>query len=347
MSLRRAFLDQGIGEIRGVVTLDGRPERLLIRRDGDDPRLGLGARLAARVASVEPALATAFLDLGGGAQAILPFKPDVRPVRGATVEVEIRGEPRRGKLAQARLLGPAEGEPRLLFAGPDIAAQLAALAPGEIVEGAAARQAADEAETEALEVLHPLPGGGLIAVEPTRALTAVDVDLSERKGGDAKRVTRQANLEALATAARVLRLKGLGGIVVIDLVGRGHDGNALLAQARSAFGPDNPGVAIGPVGRFGTMELSLPRRVRPLLEQLCREDGALSDRTLAQRLVRRLEAEGAADTGGRFVAACAPGVARAAVPLVAALSDRMGARFGLREDAARPRERPDVGPSDE
>lgn len=345
MSVRRAFLDRGIGETRGVVTLDGRPERLLIRRDGDEPRLELGARSAARVASVEPALATAFLDLGGGVEAILPFKPDARPVRGSTLEVEIRGEPRRGKLAQARALGPADGDPRLLAPAPDLAAELAAFAPGEIIRGRPAREAADAAEAEALEVLHPLPGGGLIAIEATRALTAVDVDLSDRKGGDAKRVTRQANLEALTTAARLLRLKGLGGIVVIDLVGRGHDGNALMAAARSAFAPDNPGVAIGPVGRFGTMELSLPRRARPLAERLARDDGALSDRTLAQRLIRRLEAEGAADPGGRLVATCAPDVARAAAPLVAALAARMGARFVLAEDDARPRERLDVGPA--
>src|SRR5579859_362008 len=80
MSERRAYLDRGIGETRGVVTLDGRPERLLIRRDDDEPRLRLGARLIARVTSLEPALGTAFLDLGAGAEAILPFKPDARPV---------------------------------------------------------------------------------------------------------------------------------------------------------------------------------------------------------------------------------------------------------------------------
>ena len=96
MSARRIFLDRGIGETRGVVTLDGRPERLILRRDEDDPRLLLGSRLVARVASLEPALATAFLDLGEGAEAILPFRPDSRPVRGEVLEVEIRGEPRRG-----------------------------------------------------------------------------------------------------------------------------------------------------------------------------------------------------------------------------------------------------------
>ena len=83
MSERRLFLDRGIGVTRGVVTLDGRPERLLLHRHDDEARLMLGARLVARVASVEPAIATAFLDLGGGLEAILPFKPEARPIRGS------------------------------------------------------------------------------------------------------------------------------------------------------------------------------------------------------------------------------------------------------------------------
>lgn len=345
MSERRAYLDRGIGETRGVVTLEGRPERLLIRRDDDEPRLILAARLVARVASLEPALGTAFLDLGAGVEAILPFKPDARPVRGQSIEIEIRGEPRRGKLAQARAIGPAEGAPRLISA-PDLLADLDALSHGaKVVEGPAARRVADEAEAEALEVLHPLPGGGQIAIEPTRALTAVDVDLSDRKGGDAKRVTRQANLVALGVAARLLRLKSLGGIVVIDLVGRGHDGAALMAAARAAFGPDNPGVAIGPVGRFGTMELSLPRRGRPVAERLCRDDGALSDRTLAQRLIRRLETEATAQPGARLAATCAPAVAAAAAPLALQLAERIGARFAITPAPGRARENLDVGPA--
>src|SRR5258706_4436789 len=292
MSERRTYLDVSPGELRGVVTLDGRPERLLLRRDEDDLREALGARLVARVADVEPALATAFLDLGEGAPAILSFKPEARPIRGQALEVEVRGEARSGKLAVVRVIGPAEGAPRLLAPPPNIAEQLRALATGVApVEGREARDVADEAEAEALEILHPLPGGGTLSIEPTRALTALDIDLGARKGADAKRVTRQANLVALGAAARLLRLKGLGGIVVIDLAGRGHDGHALLAAARAAFAPDNPGVAIGPVGRFGTMEISLPRRSRPLLERLCRPDGAPSDRTLAHRPTRRLEAE--------------------------------------------------------
>jgi Ribonuclease G/E len=344
MSERRLFLDRGIGETRGVVTLDGQPERLILQRDDDEPSLLLGARLVARVASVEPAIATAFLDLGGGLEAILPFKPDARPVRGAAVEIEIRSEPRDGKLAVARQLGEAEGAPRRLAPGPDVAETLRILARDvAITEGRAARDAADEAEAEALETIHPLPGGGSLAIEPTRALTAIDVDLGERKGADAKRVTRQANLAALAESARLLRLKGLGGLVIVDLVGRGHDGHALLAAARLAFGPDNPGVAIGPVGRFGTMELLIPRRTRPLLERLRRLEGGLTDRALAQRLIRRLQAEAEAQPGGRLAATCAPDVAAAAQPLALQLAERIGARFTIEPDAASPRERFDVG----
>ncbi|RAK63019.1 ribonuclease E/G [Phenylobacterium kunshanense] len=343
MNERLIFLDRGVGEVRGVVTLDGRPERLILQRDDDDPRLALGAGLIARVATIEAAIGAAFLDLGGGLEAILPFKPDARPVRGAAVEVEIRSEPRRGKLGIARLVGQAEGPPRLLREPPQMADILREIAPdAQLTEGREARQMADEAELEVLETIHSLPGGGNISIEPTRALTAIDVDLGERKGQDSKRVTRQANLAALAEAARLLRLKGLGGLVVVDLVGRGHEGAALVAAARIAFGPDNPGVAIGPVGRFGTMEISIPRRTSPVLERLQRAEGGLTDRALAQRVIRRLESEAAAQPGSRLTARCAPAVAGAAEPLARKLAERIGARFLIKADPTVPREVIDV-----
>ena len=168
------------------------------------------------------------------------------------------------------------------------------------------------------------------------------MDLGERKGADVKRVSRQANLAALGEAARLLRLKGLGGLVVIDLVGRGHDGNAMLAAARVAFAPDNPGVAIGPVGRFGTMELSIPRRTRPVLERLRQADGSLSDRAIAQRLIRRLEDEAGAQPGARLVATCSPSLGATVERLVRELGERFGHRFAVNLDANRPRDQIDV-----
>jgi hypothetical protein len=344
MSRREAFLDTSAGERRGVILLDGRPERLLIERDGDSPALRLGARSVARVRTVEAAFASAFLDLPDGAEALLPLRADApRPVRGAAVEIEIRGEARRGKLATAWLLGEATGDPRLIDAGPPLEEELKALAKVDKIEtGAVAREAADEAEADALAAVHPLPGGGSVAIEPTRALTAIDVDTGERTGGDSKRVSRAANLAAITAAARLLRLKGLGGLVVIDLAGRGHDGNAILSAIRAAFGPDNPGVAIGQISRFGTVELTLPRRRAPILERLLDASGRLTAQSGALRLARMLEREGRASPGGRLSGACAPSVADAFKSLSPALSDRVGARFVVEDQPGWPTDRLEV-----
>jgi hypothetical protein len=331
VSERAFFLDEGIGESRAVVTLRGRPERLMIAREGEAAVQQLGARVAARVRSVDRAAGLAFLDLGEGPDAALNLKSDQEPVReGGWVEVEIRAEARRGKGAQARWLGPADGPARLISSGPDLAERLTALARGAPVRtGQGARAAADLAEEEALETIFALPGGGTVAVEPTRALTAVDVDLGARTGEGAKRAARAANLAAIAEAARILRLKGLGGLVVIDLAGRGADGAALTAAARSAFSPDNPGVAIGPISRFGTLELAIPRRYRPVLEQLRSEDGRPDPAAEAMAALRALEREATADPGGRFELQAPPAAAAIVQTLLPRLTARLGARLSL------------------
>lgn len=345
MSERKAYIDHSAGEVRGVVALDGRPERLIIARDSATSVVKAGARFVARVRKVEPAFASAFLDLGG-VEALMSYKPDARPVEGSLLEVEVRTEARTGKLASVRPIGDGSGAPRLVEAAPDVEAQLAAAVKGAaIVTGREARRMADLAEDEVLEIVHRLPGGGDIAIEPTRALVSIDVDLGERKGQDAKRLTRQANLNAIAAAARLLRLKGLGGIVILDLVGRGHDGNALLTAARAAFSPDNPGVAIGPVGRFGTMELSVPRRSPPLTEVLCDASGRLSSESLALRLIRAIENEAQADGGARLTATCSTEVAHAAQSFAPRLAERIGARFEIRVDAMIPRDAWKIGTS--
>jgi Ribonuclease G/E len=223
----------------------------------------------------------------------------------------------------------------LIAAGPSIEDRLNDLAHGGAIETGGARAIADAAQDEVFESIFALPGGGSVSVETTRALTAVDVDIGDRPGSTAKRVSRAANLVALAEAARILRLKGLGGLVVIDLAGRGHDAPALLSAARVAFGPDNPGVAFGPVSRFGTLELTIPRRARPTLDILGEGGGAPSAMTLAMNLIRALEREAQADRGGRFEALGPPEVARAATPALAALTARLGVRLTLRAEPGR------------
>ncbi|MBA3810980.1 MAG: ribonuclease E/G, partial [Caulobacteraceae bacterium] len=250
MSERRLYLDTGVGENRAVVTLDGRPERLLIARAGDLAVQALGARAVARIRRVEKAQGLAFLDLGEGPDAILNLDPTgARLVEGQAVEVEIRSQARPGKGASVRLIGPAEGPPRLLAAPPTLEERLRQHGPGaEIRTGKVARSMADNAQDEALQTVFPLPGGGCLAVEPTRALIAVDVDLGARPGAEAKRAARAANLAALGTAARVLRLKGLGGLVVIDLLcraaGEPHAAGMVNAVLRKLAAAQKPGTRI-------------------------------------------------------------------------------------------------------
>ena len=334
MSERRRYLDAGIGERRGVVSLDGRPERLLIERDGDVACQALGAKSVARVRAIEKGPGLAFLELAEGPDAVLNLTPEAgKLAAGAVIEIEIRAEARAGKGASARFVSAAEGPPRLVAAAPLLEDRLQAFAREATIQtGAIARSMADGAQDEALETIFPLPGGGSLAVEPTRALTAVDVDLGARAGEEAKRAARAANFAALNAAARILRLKGLGGLVVIDLVGRGHDGPAMLSAARVAFAPDNPGVALGPVSRFGTLEITVPRRARPTLDILRGEEDAVSALTHALALIRALEREAIADSGGRFEAVAAPATAEYAAPLLARLTERLGARLTLRED---------------
>ncbi len=336
MSERRIYLDTGFGESRGVVTLDGRPERLLVEREGDTVSARAGARLVARVRKLDRASGLAFLDIADG-EAVLNFGPETHGLtEGAAIEVEIRAEARRGKSAVVRFVAPAEGAPRALTAPPTLEERLTAFAPGVTLQtGAIARSVADGAQEDLFGTLYNLPGGGLLSIEPTRALVAVDVDLGDRPGADAKRAARAANFAAIANTARLLRLKGLGGLVVIDLVGRGHDAPALLSAARNAFAPDNPGVALAAVSRFGTLELTVPRRARPTLEVLTDETGEPSNLTRALGLVRALEREAEADRGGRFEAVAAPEVAVEAAKALSFLIERVGARVAIASEAGR------------
>jgi hypothetical protein len=337
---RRIYIDRSCGEARGVVAVGGRAERLLIERDGDAwPRLGTRAR--ARVSLVDRSLGLAMLDLGQGREASFRLKADrAPPVQGQSLDIEIAIEPQGGKPAVARAAPEA---------GPDVPSsleeRLATLAPGApITEGGKARAFIDAAEDEALAIEHALPGGGSLAIEPTRALVAVDIDLGSGGGRDAKRAARQANMTALAELGRLLRLKALGGLVVVDLVGRGHDGPALARAAQGAFAGDQPGVVIGPVTRFGTLELALPRRHRPVREILCGPDGRPTDRTLALRLIRAIEREASADPGARLRVLCAPEIAAAASEPAAVLAGIIGARFELIADPAKARDAWDIAP---
>ncbi len=331
MSIRKLYLDEAPGERRGVVTLDGQPERLFIERYDDIAVQQAGAWVVGRVCKIERVLNSAFIDLGEGPDAILPLTGEAQGVaEGAWLEVEVVSAARGEKGAVARLRGTGEGPVRLLAAAPHMGSRLLACAEGAaIIGGAVARDAADIAENDALSISYTLSGGGRLFIEPTQALVAIDVDLAAATG-DSRKATVRANQEAIATAARLLRLKGLGGLVAIDLAGKGHDGPTFSALAKTVFAPDGAGVSIGPISKFGVFELSLPRTGRPVSERLLAADGQPSTATVALRLLRAIER--AAGPGQRVEAACAPEVAQIAQRLAPRLEERIGARFVIRAE---------------
>ena len=318
------FLDEIPGETRGVIARNGVYDHLLIHREGDVPQHRLGARCVGRIDRVDPGLKGAFVSLGGAAVGYLAIGRDQALREGQKIAVQVTAEPRESKAAALRLIGPGEGEPRLVEAGPGIAAILARLAPGvEAETGLPALRASLEAEDEARSGRFNAPSVGLdLAVQRTRALIAVDIDHAAAPGADPKKGRRQANLAGLRESARLIRLKRWGGLVAIDLVGTGHDAAAMTEAARSAFG-DDPEIVFGPINRFGVMMLSLPWRSTPIEEVLGGPDGQPTARSRALDAVRRLKIAMLSDTATpRFVVRCVPDEAALAGPLVARLGPR-------------------------
>lgn len=327
MSGLEVFLDDTPGETRGVIERNGRFERLLIQRDSAPLALRLGSRSIGRVIEISPGLGAAFVDLGTAAPAFLPLPKGQRLTVGQKLQVVVVSEPRETKGATLRWLGDGEGEPRLLEAGPDVPGRLAMLAPGaEVQTGPVAIRAGLDAGEEALSGGLALGDPGLdLSVERTRAMITVDIDhrgTAGRKGRD------RANLEGLRQAARMIRLKGWGGLVAIDLVGSAHDATAIGRVAREAFGND-PDIIYGPLNRFGVLQLALPWRERPVSEWLTPDHPVHGIETAAVALVREARVRLLSDTSvPRFVVTCGP----AEAAIAAKWLEQLGPRVGLSID---------------
>lgn len=112
-----------------------------------------------------------------------------------------------------------------------------------------------------------LPSGGSIVLDQTEALTAVDVNSSRAtKGGDIEETALNTNLEAAEEVARQMRLRDLGGLVVIDFIDMSSGKHQRMVEDRlqQALKLDRARVQIGKISRFGLLELSR-QRLRPSL----------------------------------------------------------------------------------
>ena len=336
MTAPKVYLDQSPGERRGVVFLDGRPERLLIERDDDAPAPRAGEVWRGRVRTVSRGFRAAFVDLGQERDGLLGLSgAEPALADGASVEVEVIAEARLDKGPAVKFLRTGSGPPERVAPAPPLEARLAALARGQVVAtGAEALEAADLAEEAALATCHDIGSGVTLTIEKTRALVAVDVDVGEA------RVNRHgllnANLAAIRQTARLVRLKRLGGVIVIDLAGAAREHAPLLDAARTAF--SEAGSIVAGVSRLGVLEIARPWREQPITEILCDRDGRLSARSHAQRLVRAMQREGAASPGARIVCTCAPDVAA----VLDLLARDLGPRFSVAAELGRERASADI-----
>jgi len=112
-----------------------------------------------------------------------------------------------------------------------------------------------------------LPAGGAIVIDHTEALVSIDVNSARStRGADIEETAFRTNLEAADEAARQLRLRDLGGLVVIDFIDMESQRNQREVEnrLRDALKYDRARVQIGKISRFGLMELSR-QRLRPSL----------------------------------------------------------------------------------
>ncbi|HSG90657.1 MAG TPA: Rne/Rng family ribonuclease [Pseudomonadales bacterium] len=146
-----------------------------------------------------------------------------------------------------------------------------------------------------------LPSGGAIVIDPTEALVSIDINSARAtRGADIEETALNTNLEAADEVARQLRLRDMGGLIVIDFIDMMSNRNqrAVENRMRDALEADRARVQVGKISRFGLMEMSR-QRLRPSLEETtsivcprCTGQGMIRDvKSLALSILRVVEEE--------------------------------------------------------
>ena len=146
-----------------------------------------------------------------------------------------------------------------------------------------------------------LPSGGSIVIDPTEALVSIDINSARStRGSDIEETALNTNLEAADEIARQLRIRDMGGLVVIDFIDMVEFKNQRLVENRmnEALEADRARVQVSKISRFGLMEMSR-QRLRPSLDELttvlcprCNGQGRIRDtESLALAILRVLEEE--------------------------------------------------------
>lgn len=150
-----------------------------------------------------------------------------------------------------------------------------------------------------------LPSGGSIVIDPTEALTSIDINSARAtKGGDIEETAFQTNLEAAEEIARQLRLRDVGGLVVIDFIDMTptRHQREVENRLRDSLAHDRARIQVARISRFGLLEMSR-QRLRPSLGESanavcprCSGQGTIrSSESLALSILRLIEEEAIKD----------------------------------------------------
>ncbi len=157
-----------------------------------------------------------------------------------------------------------------------------------------------------------LPSGGAIVIDHTEALVSIDINSARAtKGADIEETALNTNVEAAEEIARQLRLRDIGGLIVIDFIDMGSPKNQKEVEnrLRDALERDRARVQTGRISRFGLLEMSR-QRLRPSLGEsslgicpTCNGQGQIrSPESLALSVLRLVEEEAMKGNTGRILA---------------------------------------------
>jgi ribonuclease E len=157
-----------------------------------------------------------------------------------------------------------------------------------------------------------LPSGGSLVIDQTEALVSIDINSARStRGGDIEATARNTNLEAAEEIARQLRLRDIGGLIVIDFIDMESTANqrAVEDMLRDAVRMDRARIQLGRLSRFGLLEMSR-QRLRPALSETthinCPRCGGMGTirgiESMSLALLRLIGEEARKERTGRVIA---------------------------------------------
>ncbi|MFI4948125.1 MAG: ribonuclease E/G [Alphaproteobacteria bacterium] len=373
---RQLLIGAGPGEWRAAWLEDGLAAELFVERGTPLPAGGIHlGRIVRQTPGLDAALVDigderpAFLpvravpepDLTEGARIVVQIRREAQRGKGALLSARIVPRAGAGDPARLTALAAALDPPAQLDPAPGFAATLALRLPGqpqqiltddsailrELREAFPAAEIAHRrvedwpADLDALidAALSPtvtVPGGGSLHIEETEAAVLIDVDTGTPEAGPAARTALAVNRAAAQGIARQLRLRQLGGGIIVDFVGL--DGKGPRERLRQAMAAALAGDPAQPevLGwtRLGHLEIVRPRRLRPL------SDAMLEPRTtqksavaLAFEALRALAREARAHPAANWRLVVVPAVVAAlsgpAAGALRALETRLGRKVAV------------------